>query len=72
MTKTENINDIGEMIHEARSEQGITLKELAIASGVTISCISMIETGRRIPTIGLLDRIAANLGKQLSITFKSL
>ncbi len=64
-------DNIGELIHEARMQQEITLKTLAIASGVTISCISMIETGRRIPTIGLLDRIAANLGKQLSITFKN-
>lgn len=48
---------------------GMTLEELALASGVSRAMISRIERGETSPTAALLARLAAALGHSLSTFF---
>ena len=53
----------------ARLACNMTQKELAEKTGIRQSNISRIENGSASPTIDTLARIAAGLGKQLTIDF---
>jgi transcriptional regulator with XRE-family HTH domain len=62
---------IGEQVHYERASKGLTLEELAKGASTTASAISMVERGRRIPSIPLLDRIAGALDTKLEIKLVS-
>ncbi len=51
------MEDIGRLIREARTRQGLTQRELARRSGVPQPTLSQVEGGRRSPTVALLARI---------------
>lgn len=53
---------MGDTLRIKRREKGLTLKQLAKASGCHLSAICHIEKGRREPRIALLSRIAQALG----------
>lgn len=55
------------MLRETRRRSGISQRELARRSGVAYSVISAIETGQRDPSVGLLERLLAALGKELRV-----
>lgn len=53
---------IGERIKQCRLERGMTQKDLAERMGISPVCISQYETGKRVPKIETIDRIATALG----------
>lgn len=57
-------------LYEARTELGITQKELSKLSGVRQSNISRIESGACSPTIHTLSTLALAMNKKLEIKFK--
>lgn len=72
----ENIADplehaIGERIRTLRTEQNLTLDELATSSGVSRAMISRIERSEASPTAALLARLCSALGVSLSVFFAS-
>ncbi len=60
---------IGIRIRTLRLEKGLTLDDLATASGVSRAMISRIERAEASPTASLLARICAALGLSLSAFF---
>ena len=59
---------VGPIIERLRLEAGFTQAELARRVGTTQAAISKIETGRTVPGLELLDRIAAALGRPITLT----
>jgi transcriptional regulator with XRE-family HTH domain len=53
--------DIGRRIREVREDLGMPQAELARRAGVASNTIYLIETGRRRPSVGLLEKIAREL-----------
>jgi transcriptional regulator with XRE-family HTH domain len=60
---------IGARIRKLRIGKGLTLDDLATASGVSRAMISRIERGEASPTASLLARVCAALGLSLSAFF---
>lgn len=60
---------LAERLASARTERGLTLDELAQASGVSRAMISRIERGESSPTAMVLGRLAAGLDVSLSSLF---
>jgi transcriptional regulator with XRE-family HTH domain len=56
--------EVGERLRLARFRQNMTLKDVAMRSGMSATHISEIERGRTSPTIGALQRIAQALGER--------
>lgn len=54
---------------EARLEAGMTQKQLSEKTGINQSNLSRIERGNGNPSVATLGRIAAALGKKVSISF---
>ncbi|MBB4183586.1 transcriptional regulator with XRE-family HTH domain [Sinorhizobium terangae] len=60
---------IGERVRQLRSEQALTLDDLATRSGVSRAMISRIERGETSPTAQLLAKLCSALGTTLSALF---
>lgn len=58
-------NELGGFIKEIRLSQNLSKSEMARYSGVSQPYMSQIETGKRIPTPDILEKIANNLTKNL-------
>ncbi|HWK81274.1 MAG TPA: XRE family transcriptional regulator [Thermomicrobiales bacterium] len=58
--------DLGERIRAERTARGLSLDGLAGRSGVSRSMLSAVENGDKVPTILILDRIAAALGTSIA------
>jgi len=72
----ENLNDdlektIGQSLKALRGQRGMTLDQLATASGVSRAMISKIERGEASPTAVLLARLLGPLNETLSGFFAS-
>ena len=61
--------DIVKAIVEARSECGLTQKELAQRCGLRQNTISRLENGGTSPTLRTLQQLAKGMGKRLEIRF---
>ncbi|QQE78050.1 helix-turn-helix domain-containing protein [Alicyclobacillus sp. SO9] len=61
------MNKIGERVRRVRLSQAMTVKQLALAAGVSVSYIYAIEAGVRGSNVTKLRRIALALGVPLSI-----
>ncbi|HET7235688.1 MAG TPA: helix-turn-helix transcriptional regulator [Actinomycetota bacterium] len=59
---------IGRVVGERRREAGLTQRELAERIGTTQAAISKVETGRTMPTLALLERIALATGRPIVLT----
>ena len=59
---------VGPIIERLRLEAGLTQRDLAGRVGTTQAAISKIETGRTVPGLELLDRIATALGRPITLT----
>jgi len=59
-----SVEEVGQRLKEVRKELGMTLKEVALASGMSPTHISEIERGKTSPTVGALRKIAGALGKE--------
>ena len=60
---------IGPVLERLRLEVGLTQAELARRVGTTQAAISKIESGRTVPGLELLDRLATSLGRPITLTF---
>lgn len=56
-------------LYKARTEAGLTQKELAEKMGVSQASINQIERGRRNLTLTTIRRYAAACGKKMQFTF---
>lgn len=54
--------DVGRELRTLRERRGITLPRLAEACGLSRGYLSELETGRRLPSLDVLDVIAEQLG----------
>lgn len=52
---------VGEFLRAERDKKGLTIKELGKLTGVSISFISQIETGKRVPSDLVCEKLAAVL-----------
>lgn len=59
---------VGTMM-EARHNAGLTQKDVAARMGTTQSVIARLESARHLPSLDLLTRYAAALGRRVSISF---
>lgn len=59
---------VGPIVERLRLRTGLTQAELARRIGTTQAAISKIETGRTVPGLELLDRIASALGRPITLT----
>jgi transcriptional regulator with XRE-family HTH domain len=57
---------LGRRLRDERRRRGLTLEELAAASGVSRSMLSEVERGSRMPTVLVLDRVATGLGTSIA------
>lgn len=60
----------GSLLHNEREQRGLTLKQVAEKSGLSVSYLSDIENGRTVPSIEALHNLTAAYGEQLSIGWK--
>lgn len=63
VSKEENNRIVGKRLKLARSEKGLSMKELSLCAGVSDSQICLIENGENL----LTERTAAKLGKVLEV-----
>ena len=59
----------GKKLRDARRRSGRTLREVAAAAGVSEGHLSKIETGKAVPSLPVLHRIAGCLGLNLGHLF---
>jgi transcriptional regulator with XRE-family HTH domain len=59
---------IGRLVERLRREAGLTQAELAARIGTTQPAVSKIESGRTLPGLELLDRIARAAGRPVTLT----
>jgi HTH-type transcriptional regulator/antitoxin HipB len=59
--------ELGQAVRARRLELGLSQTELAERAGMTQSAVSRLEAGGAVPTIGILDRLAAALSADLVV-----
>ncbi|MDR3574441.1 MAG: helix-turn-helix transcriptional regulator, partial [Anaerolineaceae bacterium] len=57
---------VGAMV-EARHDEGLTQKEVADRMGTTQSAIARLENARQMPSLELVTRYAAAIGRKIDI-----
>jgi transcriptional regulator with XRE-family HTH domain len=62
--------EIAEQVFDLRAEQGLTQGQLAERVGTKQPAISGVESAVKLPTLGLLLRIAAALDRRLVVRFE--
>ena len=60
---------VGRLVERLRREARLTQAGLAARIGTTQAALSKIETGRTLPGLELLDRVAKAVGRPVTITF---
>jgi ribosome-binding protein aMBF1 (putative translation factor) len=61
--------ELGLSVRELRERRGWSQAQLAEAAGMTQSAIARFEGGGTVPTLPVLERIAAALDVRLTVTF---
>jgi transcriptional regulator with XRE-family HTH domain len=61
-----NLGALGNRIQSLRTDRGLTLRELADRSDVSVSMLSSVERGEKAPTVVVLDRISEGLDVTLA------
>lgn len=61
---------IGHEVREARRRTGMTLAELAAATGLSVGMLSKIERGSTSPSLGTLQRLSRTLGVPITAFFQ--
>lgn len=59
---------IGQAVRQRRVAQGLSQTELAARAGMTQPALSRLEAGGAVPTIPILERVAAALGAELVVS----
>jgi len=62
---------VGRVVERSRREAGLTQAELARRIGTTQPAVSKIESGRTLPGVELLERVARATGRPFTLTFGS-
>jgi ribosome-binding protein aMBF1 (putative translation factor) len=62
--------DLGRSVRELRERRGWSQTQLAKASGMTQSAVARFEAGGTVPTLAVLERLAAALGVTLRVGFE--
>lgn len=60
--------DVAEVLHHARKDANLTVRQLAALAGVAASTVSRIERRQMDPTVGMLTRLLAAAGQDLELT----
>ncbi|MER6677784.1 helix-turn-helix transcriptional regulator [Streptomyces sp. NPDC000983] len=63
------MSDTAELVRSWRRRRGMSQARLAELAGTGQAAISRIESGRDLPTLALLERIAAALDCRLTVSF---
>jgi len=64
-----SLGSLGTRIRKERKAQGKTLREVALASGISTSFLSQVERDRAKPSVGTLHTIAETLGLTMADLF---
>lgn len=64
------VTSSGRAIRLARTQQGLTLEELAKRAGVSVGLLGQLERGRGNPSLGNLDKLVRALGITLASLFE--
>lgn len=62
--------DIGPRLRALRNRRGLSLRELAKLSGLSVNAISLIERGQTSPSVATLHRLATALGVGITFFFE--
>ncbi|MFV2099154.1 MULTISPECIES: helix-turn-helix domain-containing protein [unclassified Micromonospora] len=62
--------ELGRSVRELRERRGWSQTQLATASGMTQSAVARFEAGGTVPTLVVLERLAAALGVSLKVGFE--
>jgi transcriptional regulator with XRE-family HTH domain len=65
----ENSNNVGKRIKEARNNAGLSQRELAHQSNISVNTLSLLERGQTSPTIATLQKLADSLSVEISCFF---
>ncbi|WP_218582298.1 helix-turn-helix transcriptional regulator [Nocardia cyriacigeorgica] len=63
--------ELGRAVRERREGLGLSQSELARRAGTSQAAISRLESGEHVPTLTLLDRLAAALDATVDVSFTS-
>jgi transcriptional regulator with XRE-family HTH domain len=63
--------ELGRAVRELRDRRGWSQSQLAHASGMTQSAVARFEAGGTVPTLPVLERLAAALDVGLTVRFES-
>ena len=61
--------ELGRAVRELRERRGWSQAQLAMASGMTQSAVARFEAGGTVPTLPVLERLAAALDVSLNVSF---
>jgi XRE family transcriptional regulator, regulator of sulfur utilization len=61
-----DLESLGQRVQALRTDRGLTLRDLADRSDVSVSMLSSVERGEKAPTVVVLDRIATGLDVTLA------
>ena len=61
--------ELGRAVRELREQRGRSQSQLAKASGMTQSAVARFEAGGTVPTLPVLERLAAALDVSLTVSF---
>jgi ribosome-binding protein aMBF1 (putative translation factor) len=64
-------NELGRAVREFRESKGWSQSQLAAASGMTQSAVARFEAGGSVPTLPVLERLAAALDMRLTVRFEA-
>lgn len=60
--------ELGASVRGLREAKGWTQKQLAVAAGMTQPAVARFEAGGTVPTIPILERLAAALDAELTVS----
>lgn len=61
---------VGKKLRELRQRKGLSLRSLAVQSGLNVNTLSLIEHGKSSPSVGTLQRLAAALEVPITAFFE--
>ena len=63
--------DVGRRLRELRNERGISIRALAIASGLNANTLTLIETGKTSPSVSTLQQLASAMNTPIAAFFET-
>jgi len=64
-------NSVGQRVRQVRMENGLSIRALAEASGLSVNTLSLIENGKISPSVSTLHRAAQALGVPITTFFEA-